>query len=205
MSPQSSPPSPNPEYDFILKDQPKPKRSFSLPTGGSKMAFMIMGAVLALFILIIILASVLRPKAGGAQQLVNISAQAQEVVRVSKVVEPLAKNPDIQGLLATTEIALGSDQSQLAAYLKKAGVKTNAKTSTFTDKKTDAQMQTAAQNNSLDSAYAAYLKKSLGSYQASLKAAFPSVSKNAKIILNAAYTSTATILSAPQLASAPGS
>jgi hypothetical protein len=200
MSAQSASPSPSSEYDFILKDKTPTKKGISLPSGGLKLAFMILGAVLVIFVLIVIFATVLKPGASGGQELVNISARAQEIIRVSKITESLAQNSDTQGLIATTEAALMSDQAQLASYFSQHRIKANDKTlSIYLDKNADSQMQTAAQNNSLDSTYSAYLKKNLTAYEAALEAAFPHVSVSAKDILSASFNSTQALLAAPQV------
>jgi hypothetical protein len=118
----------------------------------------------------------------------------------------LSQNPDTKGLAVTTEAALSSDQAQLASYLGKNGVKVSSKSlAIYTDKTVDAQMQTAAQNNSLDSAYAAYLKKALMDYENRLSTVYPTVSVTAKNILHTAFVSTQTLLAAPQVASASSS
>jgi hypothetical protein len=198
--------SPNPDYDFIFKGSEKPKKSFSLPSGGPKTVLVLLVSLGVVLILVVVFAALLKPKAGGSQDLVNISARAQEIVRVSKVVEPLTQNSDTKGLVATTEAALSSDQAQLSAYLSKNGIKTDAKSlAIYTDKTTDSQMQTAAQNNSLDSTYSAYLKKALTDYKDHLSSAFPTVPVTAKNILSAAFKSSQTLLAAPQVASASGS
>jgi NAD(P)-dependent dehydrogenase (short-subunit alcohol dehydrogenase family) len=198
--------SPNPDYDFILKDQPKAKRGFSLPKGGARMPLIILGILIVAFVLVVILAAVLRPKAGGAQDLVSISARAQEIVRVSTIVEPLAQNSDTQGLVATTKAALGSDQAQLAAYLSKSGIKSNDKSlGAYFDKNAESLMQAAAQGGSLDTTYAGYLKKSLTAYKSALESTYPKASATAKDILGSAFESTETLLAAPQIRIASGS
>jgi hypothetical protein len=206
MQPQEtpSPSSPNPQYDFILKDQPKPKRSFKIPTFGlPRAAAVALVSTLGLFLIIILAHAVLGGKTTNADALIKATARAQEVVRVSKLVEPLAHNSDTQGLVATTEAALTSDQTQITAYLKRAKIKAGPKNLTiYLNKNTDAQMQAAGQNNSLDSAYASYLKQSLISYKADLQLAAKGASKLRLQILNRAFQSTSTLLSAPQLASA---
>jgi len=61
-------------------------------------------------------------------------------------------------------------------------------------------MQTATQNNQLESAYAAYLKTSLENYRNSLAGVFKKTeSKTLKNLIDDAYTSVQTLLKSPQL------
>jgi hypothetical protein len=205
MQPQGTPPSSDPSnpYDFILKDPQKPKKGFNVPSFGlPKRVVIIFGGVIAAFFVIIIAAAIFKG-GGNSAPLTEVLGRAQEIVRVSKVVEPLAQNPDTKGLVATTETAFTSQQIDLTAYLKKHGTKVNLKSlSIYSDKTVDTQLQTAAQNNSLDSAYASYLKKSLMAYQNSLRTAAKGAPKARLQLLNDAFASTKAILAAPQVASA---
>ena len=200
----SSSSSPNPNYDFILKDKPQPKKSLKIPSFGlpKKAAGILLGA-LALFLVIILVAAIFRG-GGNATSVVGVLGRGQEILRVTKLVEPLAQSSgDTLSLASTTEAAFASQQVAISNYLAKAGVKSDAKSlALYQNKNTDAQLQAAAQNNNLDSAYATYLKKSLADYRAALQAAAKGASPTRIQILNDAFGSTQTLLSAPQVANA---
>jgi hypothetical protein len=107
-------------------------------------------------------------------------------------------------LATTTSNVLGSEQEEVLVYLKKNHKKILTKDlDIYVNKKVDAEIQDAAQNNRLSEYYSSYLKSKLTTYQASVKTAYDgSSSAKLKAILQDSYSSTKTILSAPQLASA---
>lgn len=203
MQPQDTPapPSPNPNYDFILKDQPQPKKSLMPSFGMPKKALGILLGTILVFLVVVVLATVLKG-GGNSTPMVEVLGKGQEILRVTKLVEPLAQDADTQGLAATTDAAFSSQLSQVSAYLAKANIKTDAKSlAVYQNKNTDAQVRAAAQDNSLAIFYAGYLKQDLSRYQTSLKASAKGASAARLQILNDAYVSTQTLLSAPQVAS----
>jgi hypothetical protein len=103
-------------------------------------------------------------------------------------------------LSATTQATLDSQQNELGSYLSKTNVKYGQKElAVKTNPATDTQLETAAQNNSLDDAYAQYLKSSLSAYSISLSATYKSTdSASLKSALQAAYDSVQTLLNSPQ-------
>jgi hypothetical protein len=207
MPPAPAPQSPSPNYDFIMNDPAKPKRRFNFSgLGLPKPVIIAFGAVLVIF-LIIILSSLFSNKGSSkTDQVINALARNQEIIRVNKIVEPLSQNPDTKNLIATADLSLQSQQARLTDLLKKSGTKVGTKTlSKFLDKNTDSQMQAASSNNSLDSTYAAYLKKNLQSYDSYLVAASKGASKNLLPVLSDAYASSQVILSTPQLSTVNGS
>lgn len=203
MQPQNSEPiapiSPNPSYDFIYKDPPKPKRGpFKLPNM-PKPILLLAGAVIAL-LLVIIIATVATRGNGNTQAYTQLMSRSQEIIRVSDLVKAQTKNTDTLSLISTAEAALSSEQSSLSSYLATHGTKVNPKDLTlYLDKTSDDKVQTATQNNNLDSTYAKYLKDQLNSYLSQLQSAHKIAGKNAKIILDNAISSTQTILDSPQL------
>ena len=206
--PGMQPQSPNPQYDFILKDPQAPKRGFNLPLfpnlpGPAKI---ILASVLGLFVVVILYSVIFGGKATNAQQMTDAMGRAQEINRVSKLVAQQSNDPDTQGLAATTQIAMASEQFQLNSYLKSHKIKTSPKQLTkYLNKNTDAQLQSAAQNNNIPAVYASYLKKNLGLYQAILLSANKGASKTVSAILRDAFNSTKTLLASPQVAGASSS
>lgn len=185
----------------MMKDQPKPAGKFSSLFSGvpkpAKIALMIIGA---LFILVIIYATFFGGKASNADQLTAVAARAQEIVRVSTLVQTAAQNADTKGLAATTSETLASQEQQLKSYLKSNKIKVNTKKlAAKLDKTSDTALTTALQNNNYDQAYFDYLKTNLASYQTDMNTANKGAGKKAQAILRAAYQSVQTLLSAPQL------
>lgn len=198
MQPQS----PDPKFDFMLKDNQKPKRRLALP-GMSKPVKIILGVVLAVFILIIISSTLSGRNKGATQPIINAMARGQETLRVTHAVQLLnLQDPTTQAVAATTLSSLTSDQQQLKVYLANNHTKLSAALlAADLDKTTDAQMLSASQNNNLDQAYKTYLQQSLTKYQADLQIAFKLAGPKGKTILKNAYDGAGTLLANPPLKS----
>jgi hypothetical protein len=197
MQPQS----PNPNFDFMLKDQPKPKRSL-MPNLSKplKIGLAVTGGI----ILLIIISSLLSGRNNGASQpIIGALARGQEILRVTALLQqpPLQlRDPQTQALSATVSSSLSSDQQQLVSYLAKNHTKVNTvQLAADVNKSTDASLQSASQNNNLDSAYITYLKSNLGTYQTDIQTAYKSAGSNGKALLQKSFDSVNTILSSPQL------
>lgn len=190
------------QFDFILnKPQPQPQKLGGLTNLSKPMAALI-GAVVVL--IIVVLASLLLKGggSGGSQQMLVAAQQATEISRVSGIVIQQPASDDTKALAATTQTTLASEINDLTSYLESHGTKVDAKKlSALQNNDTDNQIQLAAQNNNLDSAYSSFLKQQLGEYVDSLSAAYKSASPQAKQILNSAYSSVQVLSQAPQLSS----
>ncbi len=194
------------DFDFINKQSAKPpKRKFSSIISGIPKPLLIGGGLFIVLVLIIVGGSVLSNRSGANnKKLVDIAAQSQEILRVSRAYQVQLKNPAAVNLAATTQVTLNSSQSEMLNYFKKLKVKYKSQDLlAHVDKKTDAQLSTAAQNNVLDAAYENYLKATLTKYRASLNAVYKTSGPNMKKILKTAYNTASTILSSQEL-SKPG-
>jgi hypothetical protein len=195
------PKSPNPDFDFMLKDQPK--------AAGSHWVFHLHGrtrmtlAAIAGVVVIIIIFSMLSGRSkGSTQPFISALTRANETLRVTNLIQhqqlPL-RDPQTQALAATVSSALTSDKQQITSYLAKNHVKLSVvQLSADLDKSTDASLETAAQNNGLDAAYVSYLKTALEKYEADLQGAYNSAGQNGKKLLAGSFESTRALLnSAP--------
>lgn len=203
MKPQDPPTLSPDQFDFMLKDNQKPKSRFKLPLPDLPKPILLIGAVILALVVILILASVLsKSRNRGVDQIVDIMAQSQEIARVTNLTEPQMQTPETKALAATTEAALTSEQQQLSEQLQNRKVKFDTKKLDFyIDQDIVAQLQAAAQNGTLDAAYTDYLKKQLTTYRAALEKVYPAASPQTKVILQEAFNSTQILLSAPQLSS----
>lgn len=205
MPPQSTPPTPPPtgQFDFMMKDQPKPPGRFgSLLSGIPRPAKIALTSVGVLIILVILYSLLFGGKTTNVDQLTAVAARAQEITRVSTLAQTGSQNTDTQELAATTSKVLTSQEQELKTYLKTSGVKVDTKKlAARLNKDTDAQLLIAQQNNNYDQAYLSYLKASLLSYQSDIVAASQGATKNAVEILAADLQSVQTLLSAPSLSS----
>jgi len=194
------PTSPDGQFDFMLKNNPPPNSGFlpNIPKIVKIVAIAIIGVML-----IAIIASVFTGRSNVASQpIINSLSDGQEILRVTTLTDsqlPL-QDPTVQALAATVSSTLTSDQSSLNDYLAKNGVKiSKLELSAKTNKTTDAQLQSASQNNNLDSAYQNYLKDSLAKYALSLKTAYKVSGPKGQELLKKAFDSTTVILTSPPL------
>lgn len=199
--PPAQPQSPNSDYDFILKDKQTAKRNLPLPNLPKPMLIAV--AVLAGLILVIIVASLLSGRKNSQwQPFESILARGQETLRVTQMTqqELQLQDPQTKALAATVSSALTSDQQQLKIYLAKNKVKVSmAELAVDTDKTTDASLQSASQNNSLDSAYVDYVKGALAKYLADAQKALAGAGPNGKTILNNSISGTRALLNSSPL------
>ncbi|MEK7561671.1 MAG: hypothetical protein AAB541_02310 [Patescibacteria group bacterium] len=185
----------------MMKEQPKPPGRFSsLLSGIPKPAKIILGAVVGLFLLVMLYSLFFGGKTTNVDQLTAVAARAQEIARVSALAQTESQNADTQGLAATTVEVLASQEQQLTSYLKTSGVKVDAKILVSKlDKNTDAALTAALQNNNYDQAYFDYLKTNLTAYRNDLNLVYKGAGKKAQDIVSTAYSSVQILLSAPQL------
>jgi hypothetical protein len=194
------PTTPDGQFDFMLKNNPPPKSGFlpNIP----KIVKIIVATTIGVM-LIAIIASIFTGRSNVAgQPMINSLAEAQEILRVTALTGsqlPL-QDPTVQALAATVSSTLTSDQSSLNNYLSKNGVKiSKLELSAKTDKTTDAQLQSASQNNNLDAAYQNYLKDSLAKYALSLQTAYKVSGPKGQELLKNAFDSTTVILTSPPI------
>lgn len=197
MQPQS----PNPNFDFMLKDNKAKGRGLPMPNlpKPAKIALGVVGGLLLLIITSSLLSS---RNSGKFQPIVNVLARDQEILRVTTLVQQQLQlqDPTTQAMAATAGGALSSEKVQLLNYLSQNHVKvSNLQLNADADKSTDSNLQTAAQNNGLDAAYASYLKTALATYQSDLQTAYKSAGPNGKNILSGAFDSATAMLKSPPL------
>lgn len=193
MQPEKTPP---PDYNFILEDKPKPKKSL-LPDMPRALLFG-GGAVVAVLLLILVFGLVFGRKNTGTAGILEALGRSQEISRVTDDQSQKLKDPTTVSLASTAQAALTSEQSELSGWLAQHKVKADPKKlAIYKDSSTDSQLQQAAQNNNLDSAYLSYLQKALSDYATTLRNAYRATSSpTAKVILKDSFDSTETLLSA---------
>jgi len=197
MQPQS----PDPNFDFMLKDQQPAKKSL-LPSLNLPKPAKIALAVVGVIIVLVVISSLLSGrKSGSTQGFINVLARGQETLRVTALVQQLnLQDPRTQALAATVSAALTSDKTQITSYLAKNKTKAStAQLAIDTDKSTDSSLQSASQNNGLDATYVNYLKTALGKYETDAQTAYKSAGPNGQKLLTDAFDSASTLLSAPPL------
>jgi len=200
MQPQN----PNPDFDFMFKDKQSSKKSLLPSLNLPKPAKIGLAIVVGLIILTVISSLLSGRNKGSTQAFIDVLARGQETQRVTQLVQQQLQlqDPQTTALAATVSSCLASDTAQITSYLSKNHIKVNAtQLAADKDPSTDANMQTASQNNNLDSAYVNYLKGALGKYETDLQTAYKSAGPNGKQLLQTAFGSTDTLLTTPPLKS----
>ncbi len=154
----------NGQFDFILKPQTQPKAS---GPGFRNKALMVLGLVVVVGMILSVIAVIATSGKGDSkQQLLDLAATQQEIIRVSTNANINAKGPTAKTLAANTAATVQSEQNDLVIYLKSKHIKVNPKL--LAAKKsaaTDAAFAEAAQNNKYDAAYIDYLAVNSAVYQ----------------------------------------
>ena len=178
-----------------------PKKHFSLPKVNlPKPVKIAIGVIVALIIVIVLSSILFGNKTGSYQPYLSTLARAQEITRVSALAQDDSQDQTVQNLAATVQTTLSSQQAQITAYLKSNKASFGAKQlAADSDKSADAALQTATQNNNLQSVYQAYLKQNLALYKADISAAYAKAGPQGKTVLDNAYASVQTLLASPPL------
>ncbi len=159
-------------YEFITNPG-KPGKKNLLPGGSSMMGRIVIagGGVAILMMLVLIVVSVLS-KGGSALKTdyLNLVNQQAELIRISDVGVSKARQADAKNLAITTNYSLTSQQADVVALAKGAGVAVDAKTlAAAKDAKTDALLTSADQSNTFDEVFLKTLLAQLQTYQQTLK------------------------------------
>lgn len=191
------PKSPNSQYDFIFNGGQPKKQRFNL-SGLSGPVKIIIAAVILMVVIIILGVSLGGKKNKSTDSFTTVLEQAQEINRINALEASQINDPDTLAVLTTSTSTLTSQQTQIKAALDHQKIKINVKAlAAYQNTATDAMLQTAAQNNNLQSAYLTYLRDALNVYNNSLQTAFSSTSSlELKAALQTAYKSNGTLLSA---------
>lgn len=204
MQPQNNLPSPAPppvvpgsnqQYDFILNPAQAGKKS--LIPGGSKKSRIILVAIVAialLFIGITIAGLINRAGQSDTQSLVAAAKQQQELIRIAGVGVEKSKTQAAKNLAVTTKLSLESQQAEMQAAIKTAGLNPKKVLIGTINAKTDQALTTAEQNNRFDEEFLSIMTTSLEAYQKSVKTAYDgATSKKLKAALTIQYKSANTL------------
>lgn len=161
---------------------------------------MLAGVLISVILLGLLYALFFYDNSGGAgDRLLSVAGRAQEISRISSARQANLKDPSVVSLAATAAAASSSDRTQISSYLTKQGVKVDPKKLalyTTNNKNTDAQLEQAVANNTIDTAYITYLRAALREYSDTLKTAYTeSKSPATKDLLKKIFDSTQTLRS----------
>jgi hypothetical protein len=206
-APSAPPPAPAPNnganFDFIMKNAPKPRGPLFGGGGSSttKRLMVVVGGGIVLIILAIIIASVLGSSGKASTKvLIDIAQEQQEIVRVAGVGVSKSQTSATKNLAMTIQYSVLSNQQATLSYLggkghklktKDLGLKQNAKT--------DNILTLASQNNTFDEAFKQTIFTQLNDNKSAIKSAYDSShSKSERELLQDSYDSVALILQSGQ-------
>lgn len=175
-------------YDFITNPN-RPNKKRLLPGTNSKKGQIIIavgGATILLMIILIFVGLI----SGGSSDLkkdyLSLAQQQAELIRVTEIGVSKSRQAEAKNLAITTQYTLVSQQPEVLALAKKAGVVTNTKLLALNkNSETDALLANADQTNQFDEVFLKTLRAELQKYQQTLK----------KIYDDSSLTSTKTTLS----------
>ena len=188
-------------YEFIIAP---PVKSTRLGFGGlqnsaTKRLLVVAGVAILIIILGIIITSFL-PKSSSTQSLTAIAQEQQELMRVAAQGETQAASETTRGLAYTIDLSIGTDQTQVLAYLTKHNTKLSVKQLSLTqDKSTDATLTAAQASSTFDSAFEKVMASQLQTYLSDLQKAYNSTSKtDVKQLLSTSYSAGKSLLNETQ-------
>lgn len=183
------------QYDFFMKSgpAPAPKSPFLLPKGNSTKSriAIIAGGIFVLIVVGFILASVIgSSSSANTAKLTELIQEQAEIIRIANVTKTEKSVRDTKTLTLANNVSLSvkTTQVQVITMLPKKSQKLNDKVLGLKkNPKTDAALAYAAQNNSFDQEFKAYMKTELSKYQADLRSLRVSTTKpqNKLILQNA--------------------
>lgn len=187
-----------PNFDFIMKQEPKPQSSFKLPANIPKPVFFV-GIGVVLLIIIIIIGSILGGS-GNSTDIYKLMSDAATIENASDDAANTAVNTDTKTIASTAKQTMSSQEQQLKAYLKARKIKYDAKqVHSALDSTTAAGLKNAQANNTYDAAYLNYLRTALNNYQTDLQFVYKKSGPSLKAITADAYSSNSVILKSKSL------
>jgi hypothetical protein len=196
--PPTTSPAPQDPYHFIMNTEHQPKKSFG-PNPGSfkgRLLFVAGGGLLLIIALIMAFSLLFGSRENNSQLLTSLTAEQQEIIRVSDLGVLGATDPATKAFAETTKLSVMTQQQSLTSYLASKKVKvTTVILASKKDATTDTALTSATANNRFDDVFTEMLKARLASYATALKRSYDSSSNQAsKKILADSYNSTTQLL-----------
>lgn len=182
---------PEKPYDFILNPPQKPKQPL-LPGGNNKIvrAGVILGGILVLFVLFSFVKGIVTSNP-SAEYLTAVVQDQQVIIQMTtqaKLVRSL--NETNTNFVATANPSVKTSQSDMIAYLAKAGTKLkDKKLAERISPETSKELLASAETNTYNETFKASMTEVMKTYSKDLAAAYPKVKgPNGRKLLNDTYT-----------------
>lgn len=194
MEPLPQAPQTNP-YDFINNPAKPPKQPLF---GGMKQRVIaIVGILIILAIVGGVVSTILGNRAKGPQQnLKDVVAMQQEIIRVADMSEDEIISTDIRGYVSTVKLTLMTDQAAMNSRISAIGIKmTSLEKGSKKNTKVDEALETSKAANRYDETVKQYLEAYLEDYLALIKTAYDNFDGvNTREDLQSCYNHAVTLL-----------
>lgn len=178
---QPDQPSPFPQngghdpFDFIMKDQPKAKRSL-LPGGSSaksRILVVVGGLVILTLLFVVVMALLTSSGTNNKKALIGLAQEQTEIIRLSKAARDTSRSTAVQNYAQSTYAVFNTSQAQTLAYLRTQKIKISSKQLVLgRSVQDDASLTSAGQAGRYDDEYIKIINQDLLEYQAKAKATY---------------------------------
>ena len=172
-----SPPSGG-QYDFILGQGQKPKKSL-LPGGGGRSGLLMRIIIVAVIAIVVFVAGIIVYNVATAssraypKKLLSLAQTQQELIRVTDMGVTSARAVETKNKATNAQLTVISDQTLLLATIKTYGLKPTAKTLALkANTQTDTTLGKAIADNTFDSVYTSVFDQILATYKQELQSAY---------------------------------
>lgn len=175
-------------YDFILKGQGKPKRSFGSGSLKQRVIIVAGGALILLIAAVVLISLIGSGGKGNTSALLNVAQQQTELARVAGIGVDKADSTDTKNLAITAQLSMQSSQADTVALLKKSGHKVNDKSlALLQNSNTDQQLDDADASSTFDSTFTQLFKTELNNYRSALQNAYSGATGTQQQLLQADF------------------
>lgn len=185
------PPNQPNQYDFILNDSPKPKRTLHFGNSTGSRIAMVVGALILIIVAVTVINSFLsKDSQAHAQRLTEVVQSQNEIIRVSALAAKDGKSPQTRNYALNTKLSVQSSQQEVKKLLASRGIKEKSlskKLEASKNVKNDEILKEGNLNNRYDETFVALVNKQLSDYQTLISTTYESSSSTEKKALTASF------------------
>lgn len=183
-------------YDFILNPENPTHSSVAAPNKSRALLIALAGGVFLLILVFVVASQLFANKNTTSPLLLGIAQRQQEVIRLATLGKQNVSNESLKGFALTTELSVGTNQTQLLGYLSTHGGQPKPELLGLKkDSASDTLLEKAQATSTYDSAFQTVLANELRAYATDLQSAYKQTSSaKAKQLLKDSYTSAAMLV-----------
>lgn len=191
------------QFDFIMNGGQNQKKSLiPLPSDPKqKLIALIAGGAIGLILLLVLFFSIFGGNSGPVEDLVSVTQQQTEILRISDEASRELNSTDAQKLSTLILAVVSSDRTKTINYMKENGRKVDAKELALKQSAEASQrLKNAQQNGQLNEVYTDIIIEYLEAYQSNLESIYPTLGDNGKALVEQNATNVQLILKDNQVA-----